>query len=286
MDRTQVAIDPRLAALLACPKCRTPIRLSAGTAPCEHCGATVMLRDGVVVSEEYSRQSYFDSVFEVMREGNREEGTWRLFYRDQAAHFMKSLSPGEVVVDVGCGPDLPYQRGSALVIGVDASFESIRANRSVDLRIYASAASLPLANGSADKVVCFYSIHHMTGSRVSDHREIVDSVFREFARVLKPRGRLFVFDVSPIWPFGIAEDIVWNGARRYLGTGLDMYFWTRGHLVELGKRTLPGSSLRTQSFGRSPFESFPPVFSKPALRLPRMLYPFGICLYEWTLAGG
>jgi len=278
-------VSEKMLSLVACAKCHQAISLVGEQAACPSCGSVVALTNGVVMTEEFSRGSYFDSVFELMREGNRERGTWNLFYRQQAQLLGESLHPDDIVVDVGCGPELPYAKKSAFVIGVDASYDSIQANAAVDLRVYASAAALPLRNGVADVVVCFYSIHHMTGTTTSENRAIVHEVFREFGRVLKRSGRLLIFDVSPRWPFGIVEDLSWNTARKVLGPGLDMYFWTRRRLIELGSKQLPGAKLHLRHFTGSPLETFPPVFSKPALRLPRMLYPFNICLYEWTLSG-
>jgi SAM-dependent methyltransferase len=187
---------------------------------------------------------------------------------------------------VGCGPELPYRKNGAFVIGVDASFHSIRANEMVDVRVFASAASLPLRSASADAIVCFYSIHHMTGQSVTEHRDIVRNVFREFARVLKPSRRLMVFDVSPRWPFGAIEELTWNTVRRRLGQNLDMFFWKKHDLEMLGRETFPRARFSIERFGGSPFKTFPPIFSKPSLRVPRLLYPFDINLYTWQLDDG
>lgn len=267
--------------LLACPKCHGSLRFLGDKAVCERCNADVPLRDGVVVARELSTKSYFDDVFEVMQAGNHAPGTWDIFYAEQAAAVEKMIGPGHIVVDIGCGPELPYAKNGAIVVGVDASFDSIRANKAVDLRVFASAAEMPLRDHVADVIVCFYSVHHMTGKTVAENREIVKQVFREFSRVLKPSGRLLVFDMSPWFPFATAEELTWNPARRHIGSGLDMFFWKDRQLKDVGLEALPGAKFSIRRFGRAPLRTFPPIFSKPDLRLPRFLYPFDINLYVW-----
>ena len=270
--------------ILACHRCHGDLAFSDGSANCAHCLTRLPVRDGVLMGLEATQASFFDSIFEVMRQGNKETGTWELFYRKQAELVANLLRPGEVVVDVGCGPEIPYAKGEARVIGADASFASIRANSSVDLRLFASAEALPLKNHSVDTVLCFYSVHHMTGQSVEENATIVGRVFEEFRRVLKDRGRLLVFEVTPVWPFGILEDLVWNLARRSLGSGLDMYFWRAPKLERIGSEKLTNADLTVRHFNGALLQTFPPIFSKRSFRLPRFLYPFDICLYEWKLS--
>ncbi len=225
--------------------------------------------------------SNFDNVFALMREGNHAPGTWGLFYEQQARAIERFLKPGQIVLDIGCGPELPYAKKGAFIVGVDASFGSVEANKGVDLQVFASAAELPIATGVADAIVCFYSVHHMTGMTVQENRAIVAQVFREFARVLKPEGRMFIFDMSPWMPFAGAEALTWNTARQKLGGGLDMFFWKDRDLQRIAKAAMPDANCRIERFGGSYLNTFPPVFSKPGLRVPRFLYPFDINLYIW-----
>ena len=100
-------------------------------------------------------------------------------------------SPSSVVLDVGCGPALPYRRDPRwFVIGLERSFESLRRNADVDLRVHGTATALPLADRSIDAIVCFYSIHHMVGATVTQNRALVNAAFQEFGRVLKLHGEL------------------------------------------------------------------------------------------------
>lgn len=258
---------------------------SLGGAECASCGTKLEIRDGVAISRDPSSRSYFDDVFEIMRIGNHAAGTWEIFYQEQAKTVERSIQPGEVVVDIGCGPELPYRKNGGYVIGVDPSFHSIRANQAVDLRLFASAAELPLASGVVDAIVCFYSIHHMTGNTIAESRRMVGNAFNEFARILKPTGRLMIFDLSPWSPFGALENFVWNAMRRKLGKSLDMFFWKTGVLQRFGSERLPNASFCVRRFNTSIFRTFPPIFSKPSIRVPRLIYPFDINLYQWQKSG-
>src|SRR5581483_2087834 len=142
------------------------------------------------------------------------------------------LRPGSLVVDVGCGPALPYSRPPGVyIVGVDPSFESVRANKDVDLRIYGTAGKLPFNDGSVDAVVCLYSVHHMVGHARSRNVPIVREALREFGRVVKPGGDVLIFEIDPWWPFWVAQQALWDPARRLLGRSLDMHFWSSSSLA-------------------------------------------------------
>ena len=59
-------------------------------------------------------RSFFDDKHAVMEHGSAEPGVRRCCYAEQAT-AIESVIPGGVVVDVGCGPALPYRRSEALV---------------------------------------------------------------------------------------------------------------------------------------------------------------------------
>jgi hypothetical protein len=86
-------------------------------------------------------QSSLDDKHAVMEHGSAEPGVRQCCYAEQAAAIESLIPEGAVVVDVGCGPALPYRRSKSwFLIGVDMSYESLRANTDVDLPVYASAA--------------------------------------------------------------------------------------------------------------------------------------------------
>jgi SAM-dependent methyltransferase len=265
---------------LACPRCRGPI--AAASLNCRSCNFHFGDFDGVLSAFESARPSYFDDKHEIMSEVSGDPGTWSLFYARQAKRFEALVPPGAVVLDVGCGPQVPYTRGSDwFLIGLEPSLNSLCANRSLDLRLHGSSESIPLADKSVDAIVCFYSIHHMTGDAVPDNRRIVGKTLQEFARVMRPGGQLLVFDISPWWPFSQLELWSWNLARKTLGPRLDMFFWKATWLTAAGKAAFPAASLDIERFRSNPLIPFAPIFYLPRLKIPRMLYPFTINMYRW-----
>ena len=142
--------------------------------------------------------SFFDDKHAVMEHGSAEPGVRRCCYADQASVIESIIPAGAMVVDVGCGPALPYRRAKAwTLIGVDLSYESLRANTEVDVAVYGSAADLPLADRSVDAIVSLYAIHHFGGQTRRENEGRVARGFSEFGRVLKPGGSLFIFELSP-----------------------------------------------------------------------------------------
>jgi ubiquinone/menaquinone biosynthesis C-methylase UbiE len=279
-------LEERAGRVLACPRCRSRLEAHSGAIRCRNtaCGVRGTISDGVVLIGDRAGASYFDDKHQVMQQGNEADGVRCLCYQHQARIVEPYLQPGMVVLDVGCGPALCYARPpDCFLIGLDPSRDSLRSNPALDLRVHGTAAALPLPDDSLDAILCFYSVHHMVGRSVIETRAMVRDALREFARTLRPGGNLFVFDVSPWWPFWLAEQAVWNLARRALDSRLDMYFWSARSLTTLARAVLPHTSFRSVPFATSMLSTFPPVFSLPWLRVPRMLYPFDVNLYHWRV---
>jgi ubiquinone/menaquinone biosynthesis C-methylase UbiE len=93
------------------------------------------------------------------------------------------------VVDVGCGPGQvgAYARRVApYVVGVDLSSQMARlAARRLDAAVVGDLRRLPLADQSVGGVLAFYAVIHL-------RRPELGAAFREFRRVLEPRGRVLV----------------------------------------------------------------------------------------------
>ena len=271
---------------LACPRCHGSLRADAATLACGRgCGFTGRIADGVV-SVMPGSWSFFDARYQVMEELSRTDGVRRFCYDRQTRAFEVSLAPGSTVLDVGCGPRLTYARPpGVLIIGLDASLPSVRANGQLDLGVHGTALALPLPSASIDAVVALYAIHHLVGDTVAETKHNVRQAFAEFARVLKPGGDVFIFEISPWRGVSRIERKVWNVARRLLGGRLDMYFWSAEALADVGRVAFPRAKLSQIDYPAAPLLMFPPVFALPWLQIPRFLYPFDARLYHWHLNG-
>lgn len=222
-----------------------------------------------------------------MRDVISQAGTRAMFYVQQVAALRPYLSRAQVLLDIGCGPALPYDRRRVgCVVGLDLSYESLRQNRDVDLRLYASATRLPMPDRSVDIVVCFYSLHHFVGARVGENHQNLRAAFGEFGRVLKPRGDLIVFEVAPWRPIWWAQRGTWNLVRKILRDSLEMFFWPTVLIEKVSSEQLPrGTRFECCTFRVPALTVFPLIFSLPRLQIPRFLYPFEACLYHWRMGG-
>lgn len=104
---------------------------------------------------------------------------------------------GATVLDAGCGPGrlalrIATGRPDLRVHGVDLSAGMIeaavaRAGDRVEFT-HADLADLPLPTDSVDLIVSTASYHHW---------EHVDPIVRELARVLRPDGMIWLYDLRP-----------------------------------------------------------------------------------------
>lgn len=273
--------------LLACPRCRAAVGRGGDSFVCPSagCGFRGEIVDGIISVVNAGTWSSFDTAFPVMVHGTGKPGAYAAFYAQQVEALRGRLDDARVILDVGCGPRAYYSRPpGSLLLGIDMSRESLRQNRTLDVRLHGSAARLPLLEASVDVVLCFYSLHHFVGTRREDTAAMVEAAFGEFARVLRPGGSVLVFEVAPRPWAWILQTVGWNSIRRLLGRRFDMFFWSRPALTEMGRRALPPAT----TFEYMPFEvpsltMFPPAFALQWLQVPRVLYPFDICLYHWRI---
>jgi SAM-dependent methyltransferase len=94
------------------------------------------------------------------------------------------LDPAQVLLDAGCGSDLPllkqYAARVALAVGVDLSHPKVAVEKSAHV-VVADLERLPLDRGRFDLVISRSVVEHL------DHPQ---RVFDELARVLRPGGKL------------------------------------------------------------------------------------------------
>lgn len=112
---------------------------------------------------------------------------WQPATEQYAALVRAHLQPQSLWLDVGCGRGglvEQLEHSTALTVGIDADFDSLREHRLPHLpRIAAASRRLPLVSGSVDCV---------TASWVLEHMDQPAQDFREIGRVLRPGG-YFIF---------------------------------------------------------------------------------------------
>ena len=140
------------------------------------------------------------------------------------AAVLKALAPGrgETVLDAGCGEGYLTRRlagRGADAVGVDRSAGLIGAAVAAGGRppgrarfLLGDLRSLPLAGRSFDAVLCNHSLNELRSPQPA---------FSEFARILRPGGRLVVLMLHPCFYGGRDR----SGRRHDLDT--DLYFTPR-----------------------------------------------------------
>lgn len=112
--------------------------------------------------------------------------------------FAADLPAGSLVLDAGCGAGVPATRVLARehdVVGLDVSVEQLRLlreNAGGVPPVMGDLARLPVAAASFDGLVSLFAVIHVP-------REEHAAVFEEFARVLRPGGRLLVGGGGGAW---------------------------------------------------------------------------------------
>ncbi len=127
---------------------------------------------------------------------------------EMLAQVLDELPEGSRVLDAGCGqgtPVLSRVRESATAVGVDFSRGQLRLAAEnvpgVSL-VQGDMAALPFADGAFDAVVAHWSLIHVP---LADHQTVVD----EFARVLRPGGRVLLSEGTSEW---VGENPDWLGS--------------------------------------------------------------------------
>lgn len=134
------------------------------------------------------------------------------------SEFLDSLSRPTRVLDGGCGQGTPVLRrlgDDATATGVDFSREQLRlATENVPdaALVQGDLTDLPFDDGVFDAVVAYWSLIHVP---MGDHQAVVD----EFARVVRPGGRLLVCEGTTQW---VGENPDW------LDSGVEMQWEIAG----------------------------------------------------------
>lgn len=147
--------------------------------------------------------------------------------------FLAGLSAGDRLLDAGCGQGTPVlnrlpDRVDSIGVDLSASMLDLARRRTDAPLVRGDLTRLPVAADTVDAVTALHSVIHVP---ISEH----PTVFREFARVLRPGGRLYLTAAT-------GED-GWSGANEdWLGSG-ELMAWsfpgldrTRDQLREAGFR--------------------------------------------------
>ncbi len=196
-------VDP----VLACPTCRSRVRLEAGHAVCASCDRTYPAREGLIDFRLQDDRSLNDRQQEEIWDRNSAGSPsipvdGLVCRNDFKSHFLRYLSdavpwPGadSLTIDLGSfdgamSRNWTYRYGTR-VCGVDQSEFAIRRARRVDPfeNIYhlASLEHLPFGDATFDAAICLDVLEH-----VND----VEKVVVELVRVLKPGAPFLLYVVS------------------------------------------------------------------------------------------
>lgn len=276
-------IQKLIAQYLVTPKTLVPISLEKGVLETSDCNFKGKFHQGVVIMMNDIPKSFFDDKYKIMAAGHSGKGgDWQIGYQQQIQMIEKMIKDKKAILDVGCGPEIPYRKFSCnTLIGVEYSFPSVAANQSVDLPICASAIALPLRDQSVDVVLAVYSLHHMVGSSKAETRNTIVNVVEELFRVVRAGGVVFVVEMAPVEPFGFFQDLLWDLSKKVLGSSLDQFFWTPSRLKKACHKVKGWKDPQIISFTSPWWVCFPPVFSLPWLKIPRFLYPLRPIGYLW-----
>jgi ubiquinone/menaquinone biosynthesis C-methylase UbiE len=222
--------------------------------------------------------TYFDAHYGDLSRVTATEGTYDLCYRQQIALVESLIAPGMTVLDVGCGPAIPYKATGAHVIGLDPSAASLAANLRVNEPIVGTAERIPLEAHSVDLTVALYALHHMTGRDARETWQIRTNALLEMWLVTKRGGHVLVFEVTPNRLGAALQAWLWPTAKRLLGDRLDAYFWPAG----VYDNAMPFAPHTVTAFPSSPWTWFAPLLALPWLKIPRFLYPMTPTLYCWS----
>lgn len=142
-----------------------------------------------------------DKVAAYVRAG-RQDGVMAPVYLFHCANACEVIRPGDVVLDLACGPATQLAMIAKLnpdsrFIGIDLSEpmlsrarEHVRSEgvRNIEFRLQDISDLREFADGTVDAVISTMALHHLPGV------ELLARTFAEAARVLKPGGGIYLVD--------------------------------------------------------------------------------------------
>lgn len=159
-----------------------------------------------MVDKDAVREAY-DDVAEEYAAQRIESGAARTI----RSEFLGKLQRDAVVLDAGCGQGTPMLASidpPKRALGIDFSREQLQlaASNAPDASVMqGDMVGLPVQSDVADAVIAFFSLIHVP---IGDHLAALE----EFARVLRPGGRLLVNEGTEAWT-GENPDWLDSGVR-------------------------------------------------------------------------
>ena len=217
-----LAVDAKLLAKLACPRCPAPLEAApaAGLATtpgpaaapalrCTSCGRTFPVEAGVPLLFPDERPADWTASQTALYDGIAPHYDGSIpphvaeHYRRKRVSLVRSLAPGGgAVLDVGCGTGTlaeAMRLAGYDVYGVDASTGMLAqlgaAGRGAPVAGFCER--LPFASGAFDLAITVATLHH-----ISDPGRIAQTI-GEMCRVVRPGGHVVVWDhnpKNPYWP--------------------------------------------------------------------------------------
>ncbi len=186
--------DPTVLPLLCCPSDGAPLNLQNDALTCTQCATVYPIRDGY--AELLPRAAYEHTTLYA-----EAEGAQILDYRDFGRPLLSAqvknnllndflqFESSDAVLDLGCGNGkFAYWNKDKVQTALAADLApwfADRARREVNL-LRADLRALPVRAATLDKVFSIDVLEHLT-------RQDIARVLQETRRVLKPRGKFFVF---------------------------------------------------------------------------------------------
>lgn len=157
-----------------------------------------------VLTEHYARAEdrvgYIRSLFDRTAGSYDRINAWMSLNRGEQyrreAMIRAGVQPGQRLLDCACGTGVMAAHAQDLVgadgevIALDPSLPMLAtaAERCVRHRVAAIAEQLPLSDASIDVVTMGYALRHVADLGIA---------FAEFARILRPNGRLLILEMVP-----------------------------------------------------------------------------------------
>ena len=147
-----------------------------------------------------------------VRWGHRVYPKWA---RPALEQWLDRLPPGSRVIDLGGGTGVLTnwalsRRGDLEYMVVDVAPGMMAHVPAGVNKLVASAEELPFADASIDAVMMGEALHHFTNS---------DRALQEITRVLRPGGRLWVYEFDPA--SGVGRWVYWG--EKLLGEPASFY---------------------------------------------------------------